>query len=101
MTSTITYLTGSILDEEIECSLRDLCRICNVPTEMIQDMIDEGLIRPRGSGPREWRFTGIEIRRIQVSLRLQRDLRINLPGCALVLDLLEEIEELRKVNPLT
>lgn len=95
MTSKITYLRGSILDEEMECNLRDLCRICNVHEEIIHDMIQEGLISPRGEGPHAWRFTSIEIRRIQISLRLQEDLRINLPGCALALDLLEELEKLR------
>jgi chaperone modulatory protein CbpM len=96
MTSKITYLTGTVLDENMECSLADICRICDIPAEIVQDMIDEGLISPRGRGPIEWRFTAFEIRRIQVSLRLQRDLRVNLPGCALVLDLLEEIEELHR-----
>ncbi|MDH3330335.1 MAG: chaperone modulator CbpM [Desulfobulbaceae bacterium] len=100
MTSKITYLRGSVLDEDMECSLGDICRICNIPAEIIQEMIDEGLIRTRGPDAREWRFTAVEIRRIQVSLRLQRDLRINLPGCALVLDLLEELEELRQRNRL-
>ena len=38
-----------------------------------------------------------EITRILRTLRLQRDLRINLPGCALVLDLLDEMEELRRL----
>ncbi|MCL1979839.1 MAG: MerR family transcriptional regulator, partial [Proteobacteria bacterium] len=40
-------------------------------------------------------FTAIAIKRVQTTMRLQRDLRINLPGCALALDLLEELEELR------
>ena len=97
MTQKITYLTGSVLDEDMECGLRDLCRICNIPAEIVQDMIDEGLINPRGSEPMEWRFSAVEIRRIQVSIRLQRDLRINLPGCALAMDLLEELEELRRL----
>ncbi|MDW7772935.1 MAG: chaperone modulator CbpM [Desulfobulbaceae bacterium] len=96
MTSNITYLTGSVLDENMECSLAEICRLCNIPAEMIEDMIDEGLICPRGEGPVEWRFTIVEFHRIQVSLRLQRDLRVNLPGCALVLDLLDELENLRR-----
>ncbi len=98
MTEKITYLTGFVIDEEMECSLRDLCRICNIQTEIVQDMIDEGLISPTGSEPVEWRFSAVEIRRIQVSIRLQRDLRVNLPGCALVLDLMEELEELRRLT---
>lgn len=96
MNNNINYLSGSIFDENIECSLKEICRLCNVPAEIIEDMIDEGLITPKGLDPFEWRFTAVEIRRIQISLRLQRDLRVNLPGCALVLDLLEELDELRR-----
>jgi chaperone modulatory protein CbpM len=80
----------------MECSLHDLCRMCNIPAEIVHEMIDEGLIRPKGLEPMQWRFTAVEIRRVQTTLRLKRDLRINLPGCALVLDLLEELEELRR-----
>jgi len=29
---------------------------------------------------------------------LQHDLRVNLPGCALALELLEELEELRRLS---
>lgn len=95
MTDTLIYLKGTILDEDLECGLHDLCRMCNIPAELIHEMIDEGLIRPSGTEPLHWRFTAIEIQRVQTTLRLQRDLRINLPGCALVLDLLEELEKLR------
>lgn len=98
MNEEVTFLCGTILDEELECGLRDICRMCNVSAELVQDMIDEGLIRPRGTGPLQWRFTTLEIRRIQMTLRLQQDLRVNLAGCALVLDLLEELEELRRLK---
>ena len=98
MTSKQTYLSAIILDEDMECSLHDLCRMCNIPAEIVHEMVDEGLIQPIGSEPMQWRFTSIEIRRVQTTLRLQRDLRVNLPGCALVLDLLEELQELRRRN---
>ncbi len=98
MTRKITYLRGSVIDEDMECSLRDICCMCNIPAAVVLDMVDEGLICPRGSGPLEWRFSAGEIHRIQVSIRLQRDLRINLPGCALILDLMEELEELRRLT---
>ena len=100
MTPNGTILTGTVLDEDMICGLHDLCRLCNINAETVHEMIDEGLIRPMGSGPRQWCFTAIEIRRIQITLRLQRDLRINLPGCALILDLIEELEELRRHNRL-
>jgi len=92
------YLTGTLLDESTVCCLSDLCSMCNISAEMVHEMIDEGLIHPGGRDPRQWRFTSIEILRIQTTIRLQKDLRVNLPGCALVLDLLDELEELRRLK---
>lgn len=96
MSKEVISLTGTLLDEELECSLPDICRLCNITTAMVEEMIDEGLLQPRGQDPLAWRFTAVELRRIQVTLRLQRDLRVNLPGCALILDLLEELDTLRQ-----
>lgn len=89
------YLHGTVLDEDIQCSLAELCHFCGVPAEIIHEMVDEGLISPHGDSPGEWHFTFLEIRRVQTAVRLQHDLHVNLPGCALVLDLMEELEELR------
>ena len=89
-------LTGMILDDQARLSLEELCEICDITAESIIDMIDEGLLEPQGREPGEWRFRCYEVRRVQVALRLQQDLRVNLPGAALILDLLEELEELRR-----
>ena len=86
----------TVFDEEKEYSLRELCCMCKVHAQFIHELIDEGILSPVGSTPHEYRFTAIEIKRVQVSMRLQDDLRINLPGTALVLDLLEKIEALQR-----
>jgi chaperone modulatory protein CbpM len=91
-------LTGIVLDDELILSLRELCRLCGVNADMIIDMMEEGVVEPQGTSPQEWRFGGTSVRRVQIALRLQRDLRINLAGAALVLDLLEELEELRRLH---
>lgn len=91
----IQYIHGTVLDEELQCTLAELCRLCGVNPEIIHDMVDEGVITPRGTSPVEWHFTSIEIKRVQTAVRLQNDLQVNLAGCALVLDLLEEIDELK------
>ena len=92
------YIQGVVLNEETLCTLADLCRVCGVTAELIHDMIDEGILLPQGQSPREWRFTCVAIRRVQTVVRLQRDLRVNLPGCGLVLDLLDELEELSRLS---
>ena len=91
-----TDLQCTVFDENCEYSLRELCELCRVHAQFIHDLIDEGILSPQGQNPQEWRFAAIEIKRIQVSIRLQEDLRINLPGTALALDLLEEIEQLKR-----
>jgi len=98
MTERITYVSGTVLDEDTRCGLAELCNLCGITAETAQDMINEGLLSPQGASPRQWHFTYIEVRRVQTAVRLQRDLRINLPGCALILDLLEELEEMRQAR---
>jgi len=85
-----------ILDEQFEFSLSDLCQCCTVQAETIIAMVDEGMLSPAGSSPTEWRFTGTAQRQVEITLHLQRDLRVNLPGAALALELMEEIEQLQR-----
>jgi chaperone modulatory protein CbpM len=44
----------------------------------------------------EWRFSGAQLRRARIALRLERDLGVNAAGVALALELLEELEQLRR-----
>lgn len=91
-------LSGIVLDEHVPLSLPEVCRICDIGEEMVLEMVEEGLIEPRRSGRAEWHFTWREIRRVKVACRLNRDLRVNLPGAAIIIDLLEELEELRNAS---
>ncbi|MDD3815662.1 MAG: chaperone modulator CbpM [Desulfocapsaceae bacterium] len=97
---TDTKATCIPLDESTFFSLRQCCSLCRVNAQMIHEMIDEGLISPIGDNPQSWRFGAIEIKRIQITLRLQQDLGVNLPGAALALDLLEELAKYRCSSPL-
>ena len=89
-------LAGTLLDERSVFTLRELCQACGVHAEIVIEMVEEGVLEPRGSTPVEWRFPGGAITRTQKALNLTRDLRVNWPGVALALDLLEEIERLRR-----
>jgi chaperone modulatory protein CbpM len=85
----------TVLDDSTTLGIAEICTICRVDTEMVNEMVDEGLLIPEGTSPETWRFNALSVKRIQVTLRLQNDLRVNLPGAALALDLLEELDELR------
>jgi len=84
-----------VIDETISCSLRQCCTLCRINAQMIHEMIDEGIIAPTGDTPQNWCFGASEIKRIQITLRLQQDLRVNLPGAALAIELLEKLTALQ------
>ena len=86
---------GIILEEQSQLTLADICRACTTHAESIIELVEEGVLTPAGGEPLRWRFTGLHLRRARVALRLQNDLGVNLAGAALVLQLLEEIKELR------
>lgn len=95
MISDTDILNGIVVEEELELSLAELCRACDVPAESLLGLVDEGILEPRGRDPLQWRFGGASLRRARTALQLQRDLDINLAGVALALDLLQEAERLR------
>jgi chaperone modulatory protein CbpM len=84
-----------VLDDSMTLGVNEICTLCRVGVEMVNELVNEGVLVPEGTSPETWRFSAVAIKRIQVTLRLQRDLRVNLPGAALALDLLDELEELR------
>lgn len=88
-------LSGEIFEEEIELSLADLCRACQLPAERVFELVEQGVIEPIGRDPARWRFQGISVRRVRCAQRLEQDLGVNVAGAALAIDLLEELERLR------
>ena len=62
------------------------------------DIVAEGIVEPLGASRAQWRFSGVAVTRIQRVVRLQEEFDVNLPGAALALELLEEIERLRRAR---
>ncbi len=89
-------LSGDIVEETVVLSVADLSRMMSVDERHIVEWVEEGVISVLQIDVSEWRFGGAALRRARIALRLQRDLGVNLPGVALALDLLEELEQLRR-----
>jgi len=92
-------LSGTLLDERVHLSLKDMSQACSSRTEWIVELVGEGILEPVGDEPSQWRFSGGSLGRAHIARRLQSDLEINLAGVALVLDLLEEMASLRSRLP--
>jgi len=88
-------VVGILIEEHTELTLDDVCGACTVEIDSIVALVEEGVLEPTGSGLRQWRFTGTQLRRATAALRLQHDLGVNAAGVALALDLLDEIGRLR------
>ena len=87
---------GVILDENLTLALKDLTDLCGISDELLALLVGEGLLAPRGESPADWRFDGLQVRRIRRALRLSHDLELDWPATALTLDLLDEIDRLRE-----
>ena len=88
-------LTGIVLDERAELSLIELSWACSSSADWVIELVDEGVLEPVGQEQAQWRFSGTNLLKARAAMRLQNDLKINLAGVALALDLMEEIETLR------
>jgi chaperone modulatory protein CbpM len=88
-------LSAEIFDDYTLLNVDELSRLCAVERTFIIQLVEEGVLEVIEVTP-EWRFSGRALRRARTASRLQRDLQINLPGVALALQLLDELEHLRR-----
>jgi len=96
MRSTQDALAGEIFEEYTVLSVDELSRLCAVDRAYIVELVEEGVLSVTAVEAEQWRFAGTALRRARTALRLQRDLEINLPGVALALELMEELDALRR-----
>ncbi len=94
MSTQLSILAGVLLDENTELSLEDLGRACGVERMVLVEMVQEGLLEPVDVHLAPWRFQGDALRRARTALRLRRDLEVNFAGIAMILDLLDKIDDL-------
>jgi chaperone modulatory protein CbpM len=90
-------VSGYLYSSETLLTIDEFSRVCAVERRQIVELVEEGVLIPIGSRSEDWRLTGDSLRRAQAAMRLQRDLGVNLPGVALALELLDELEHLRNL----
>ena len=90
-------VTGIVIDERIRLTAGDVCHACGSSTEWLVELVAEGVLDAEGDSPDNWTFSGTALSRAIRARRLQRDFHLNAPGVALVLDMMEEVEHLRRL----
>ena len=91
----ITWIEGSIVEHEVHMTIMELAEATCTPEDLIMAWVSEGVLSPAGATPQDWRFTGNSLKRAKTAALLMHDLELNLPGVALALDLLDELDQLR------
>ncbi len=96
----VQQVVSHVMEDMVELTLEDLCRACAAASDIIIELVEEGVIESVvievGQPPELWRFTGLHLQRAKVALRLHRDLGVNFAGAALALQLMEELDVLRE-----
>lgn len=88
--------SGDVVTDKPELTLDDLCSACGVPLEKISAYVAEGIIEPHGSEHEHWRFSQLSLITVRRASRLERDLGLNTAGVALAIDLMAQIEMLKR-----
>lgn len=82
-------------------TMEELCRFCDADSAWVVELVEHGALDPQGTVRTEWTFRAISIARARKARRLQRDFELNAAGIALILDLLEERDALRRALAVT
>ena len=87
---------ATIVDEQ-SLNLLDMCCVLGSSVETVTKMVDYGIVEPiRECDVEDWEFSTLALKRTRIAMRLQRDLQVNLENLDLVLNLLEEVQQLRR-----
>ena len=79
-------------EQDIQLTFNEIVRACDGDADWVVNVIEEEIISVQGS-PREAGFSGWQLARTR---RISRDFEASVPATALILQLLDELETLRK-----
>lgn len=88
-------LTGSVIGDEGVLSIEELARACRAEAQWIIELVAVGVLEPQGTETSRWRFRAADLTCARRVARLQRDFDASLDAAAVMLDLLDQIEQLR------
>ena len=91
--------TSEIYSPDFFISFEELCVSANIRADYVVELVEYDIINPvRGTQQTEWQFSIAAIKVVNKATRLHRDLDIDWADISLVLNLLDEIEQLKNEN---
>jgi len=89
-------LEGEMLDESVWLGIGEFCAYLRVDRTWVIELVDAGVLEPRGPSPDTWSFPARALPRARATERLVNDLGVNLAAVALILDLIEQRRQLER-----
>jgi chaperone modulatory protein CbpM len=89
-------LEGQMLDELSWLDFHEFCARLRVEPGWVSELVDAGVLEPRGPSPEAWSFPASALTQVRVTVRLVEDLGVNLAGAAVILDLIDQRRGLQR-----
>lgn len=90
-----TVFTTVVVTENTTFSLTEVCEHFHIPRDLLAEIIDQGLLANQTTDLDKIMLDQQALHRLEIAFRLHRDLDLNLPGVALALELLEQMDKMR------
>lgn len=94
MVSVTQVLEAHVLGEGDWIAVTEICQLCRIDRDALEELAALGLFSPRERTGGEWLVPATALPRLRVVGRLMSDLDLNVNGAALVVELLEARREL-------
>lgn len=80
---------------DVQLTFNEIVHACGNDAEWVVRVIEEEIVSVGGS-PQQAVFSGFQLARLRRARRISRDFEASIPATALILQLLDELESLRK-----
>ena len=88
-------LDYTLMDHQAILDLSAFAHACGQPHDWVIALVEHSILEKHDSQPEHWQFVGEELARARRAWRLQRDCDASLTAVAVMLDLLDEVKQLR------
>ena len=86
---------AEVIDEQCTFDLTHFAQVSGQSPEWILQLIEYDILSTSGQ-PQQYRFSGTDVIRARRAYRLQRDFDASLSAVSVMLDLIDEVQQLRK-----
>ena len=85
------------VNQDIYLTFSEVITTCNCEPESLVSLVEESAISIDGE-PQQAQYSGYQLAQIRRALRIRRDFEASAPATALILELLEELQRLRRLE---